>query len=562
MRVRAAATWARRLGSVFERVALFEICGTSAKVVFVKGLDLTAREREVSLTANTPLRWTIEAASPVVGSGRAPGAKRIAEILGVDIPRAFAVLPLVIGGRLQALAYADNGNRPLPLVAVSRVFEVCDAAVHEDLSKSERVANPVERNERSSRGLDFITSTANKRKRFSLRGIDGDDYRRRLAAEEVTEELAEGKSFALELPANNVIPFVPIPKVRALVASNVRQRSSVTNRTLNGWSRIATAACLAVGLSGLGMLGASPPKRMTQHATLEIEQGTTVSQIAHQLQTGGIVRSAFMFQLMARAQGVDRAIRAGYYSLSPGMWLWDVVRTLHVGQVAKELITIPEGLKLVEIANLFEEKGLATVEGFLEAARDPRLIQKYHLPGTSVEGFVFPETYVFARGLAPFNMVDTMVELFFDRLNRIYPIDSLSTAELLRKVSLASIVEKEARRPDEKARVAGVFYNRMKRNMKLESCATVQYVLDKPKEKLRLADLRISSPYNTYRNRGLPPGPISSPGSEALSAVFQPEEHDYLFFVAIKDGSHRHVFTESYSEHKRAIKRLRKEGRF
>jgi UPF0755 protein len=154
-----------------------------------------------------------------------------------------------------------------------------------------------------------------------------------------------------------------------------------------------------------------------------------------------------------------------------------------------------------------------------------------------------------------------MVDLFFVRLQELAPGRKYSPAELVETVTLASIVEREAQREDEMPRIAGVFINRLERNMRLESCATIQYVLGKSKERLLLSDLRKESPYNTYLNNGLPPGPIANPGSAALRATLGPERHEYLFFFARKDGTRRHVFHQTYAQHQKALVRQRQSGK-
>jgi UPF0755 protein len=177
------------------------------------------------------------------------------------------------------------------------------------------------------------------------------------------------------------------------------------------------------------------------------------------------------------------------------------------------------------------------------------VLSRYDLPGPTAEGFLFPNTYVFARGLAARDLVEVMIREFFGRVSALPGVARATRDELVRRVVLASIIEREARDKSELGRIAGVFENRITRNMKLESCATVQYVLGHRKDRLSLADVRRPSPYNTYLIHGLPPGAISSPGLDALKAAFAPEHHELLFFFAKEDGSHRHVFTRTYAEH-------------
>jgi UPF0755 protein len=315
-------------------------------------------------------------------------------------------------------------------------------------------------------------------------------------------------------------------------------------------------------VGGLGVLWAAPPRQARTHnAVLEITPGTSVAEIARKLQADGVIRSSFAFRVLAKIKGVERSMRAGHYRIANGLWAWNVVDELHDGQISTETITVPEGLNLKQVAELVEASGLVTREGFMEAARNPDLLSRYEIPGTTVEGFLFPETYTFAKGLAPRDIVSAMVQLFFDRLDGLGDRLEMSPEELKRRVVLASIVEREAKRSDEMPRIAGVFFNRLEKNMRLESCATVQYILGKPKERLRLSDLRQPSDYNTYLNTGLPPGPIANPGLPALEAAFKPESHEYLFFFARKDGTQSHVFTQTYAQHQKALTRQRQNGK-
>jgi UPF0755 protein len=309
----------------------------------------------------------------------------------------------------------------------------------------------------------------------------------------------------------------------------------------------ATALGAAVALVLILIAPAGDAKSGPREVTIAPQ--TTLAAIAQTLEAKGLVRSATGFTWLARLSGADRGLRAGTYRLWPRAWAWEQLRTLTNGQLTIVTVTIPEGLTLREIADVLAAHGLARGDDFMAAAKDPELLRSYALPVQSAEGFLFPETYSFAAGVPARELVDAMVREFFLRLGALPEAARASRAELVERVTLASIVEREARDPSERARIAGVFQNRMTRNMRLESCATVQYALGQRKDRLTLADVRRSSPYNTYLHQGLPPGPIGSPGLEALRAAFFPEEHDLLFFFAREDGSHRHVFSRSYAEH-------------
>jgi len=571
-RIRAAATWARALGQVFERVALFEIRGTDARVAYVKGIDLQARGSSLSLLEQTPLRWTIEAASPVVSAGRSPGGHEIAETLGIDLPRAFAILPLVIDNRLQALAYADNQSSPLPLTAVSKVFEICENALRHPQGKpTVHQSRKVQRQRpRTTISRKELLDRSRQPQPVQLADSPPSEQPEQLTPSAVSAlhavdaaSLESAETQVFEIPgidpsqpeSANTSEAVVTPE-GVISLEDFREESKPRRM------RVAIAACLAFCVGGLGLLWAAPPRQARTHnAVLEIMPGASVAEIARQLQDDGVIRSSLAFRLLAKMKGVERSMRAGHYRIAGGLWAWNVVDELHDGQITTETITIPEGLNLKQVAELVEKSGLVTREGFMEAARHPGLLSQYKIPGNTVEGFLFPETYTFARGLAPGDIVRAMVQLFFDRLEDLADRLDMSPEELKHRVVLASIVEREAKRSDEMPRIAGVFLNRLDKNMRLESCATVQYILGKPKERLRLSDLRQPSAYNTYLHTGLPPGPISNPGLQALEAAFKPERHEYLFFFARKDGSQSHVFTQTYAQHQKALTRQRQNGK-
>ena len=559
-RIRAAATWARALGQVFGRVALFEIRGTEARVAYVRGIDLTVRGRQISLVDQTPLRWTVEAASPVVGSGKSPGGAQISELLGLDKPRAFAILPLVIDKRLHALAYADNEGRPLSLSAVSRVFEICERAIRNpeehltvrQAAAAKQAKRPAAMARAGQHGKTRAPAAAERR--APKRPL-------RVRADHTKAAAAAVPQVVDELPIiNDQAPA----EVGVVTADGIVTLDDFRSKQPGGpqiW-RYAAAACLVAGLFGGALTWVSPPSTdRGDRELLEISPGSTVADIGEKLKEDGVIRSAMLFEVIARLKGVDRSMRAGHYRIAQGLWAWDVVEELHAGQVATKTITLAEGLTLKQMAELMEKEGLATREGFMEAARNPRLLDRYQIPGETAEGFLFPETYTFARGLSPDEMVGAMIELFFQQLGTVVDVSRLSPKALRETVTLASIVEREAKRQDEMARIAGVFINRLDNNMRLESCATVQYILDKPKERLRMSDLRRRSPYNTYLNQGLPPGPIASPSISALTAAFIPEQHEYLFFFARKDGSDSHIFTQTYAQHQKALSKQRRDGK-
>lgn len=297
--------------------------------------------------------------------------------------------------------------------------------------------------------------------------------------------------------------------------------------------------------------------RGTTLVKVTIPPGATAREVGEILESRGVIKSALAFRLSALWYGVDQQLKPGVYQLQPGANLKYLLDQLVAGKVWEEEFTIPEGYTLKQIGQLLEAKGLMTQEEFWQAVSKPYDYE--FLAGISpgpkyLEGFLFPDTYRVAVGDKPENIIRKML----DRFQEVYSEVSRHRApglelNTLQVVTLASLVEKEAKLDAERPLIAGVFLNRLKKGMKLESCATVEYLLEEPKPVLTYQDLEIDSPYNTYRVFGLPPGPIASPGRASLLAALNPAPTDYLYFVARPDGSHE--FSRTLEEHNAAISR-------
>lgn len=290
-----------------------------------------------------------------------------------------------------------------------------------------------------------------------------------------------------------------------------------------------------------------------------IPPGASTAAIADSLEAHGIIHGRAVFIGLSRLLGYDRRLRHGRYELRPGAGAPAALRELSRPGVTAVRVTIPEGWRLVDIARLLEDKDICTGPGFLAACADPDLLAELGIPGKDAEGLLFPDTYEFETGTEPADVVLRLGRRFarvFAELKAELPGQPLDDRET---VILASIVEKEAVVADEAPLIAGVFLNRLRRGLPLQSCATVQYVLPRHREVLTYADTRVESPYNTYRHEGLPPGPISNPGRRALAAALRPAETDYLFFVAQGDGSH--VFSKTWREHEKAKRRVNRGAR-
>lgn len=252
---------------------------------------------------------------------------------------------------------------------------------------------------------------------------------------------------------------------------------------------------------------------------------------------------------------MEGKLKYGYYELSPHLNILQILNKLSQGEIIKIKVTIPEGLSLEEISSMLSSKLNISKEKFINLSKNPKKIngiEKYfqeNIP-PSLEGYLFPETYYFSKEIDEEQIILTMLDTFFRKINEEIPEwkEELNKKDLSLNdwVILASIVEKEGKLEKERPFIAGVFINRLKKGYKLQSCATVEYIFNFKKPALTYEDLKVDSPYNTYIYFGLPPTPISSPSLSSLKAVLYPQG-DYLFFVSKGDGSH--YFTKNYEEH-------------
>ncbi len=288
---------------------------------------------------------------------------------------------------------------------------------------------------------------------------------------------------------------------------------------------------------------------------LEIPKGSSSRKIAEILKESELIRSSNLFLILIKKSGLENDIKAGRYTLKQDMDYDEIISKLSRGNIYTEVarITIPEGYEIRQIIDLLVSNGLAEEEE-LKMAMDPSLYS-YSFLGSiendTLEGFLFPDTYDIPYSYEPKKIVEIFLNRFDDIFNDEYTSRLSETGMSINEaITLASIIERETRYPEERKTVSGVFVNRMERNMRLESCATVQYAIGEWKETLSYEDTSIESPYNTYRNKGLPPGPIASPGEDSIKAALYPEEHGYYFFFAIPgDSTGRHVFSKTYNEH-------------
>ena len=330
------------------------------------------------------------------------------------------------------------------------------------------------------------------------------------------------------------------------------------------WRLVLIYTCLlaVIGTGAWLSLGLAPVRfGAAKTVTFEIPRGAGIANIGHMLAGCGLLRDPFVFRLWAKISGNDRKVKAGTYMLAPGMSVPKIISVLTTGRELTIRVTIPEGSSLKETAVILEQHGIVTKDTFLQRAADPALIGQTapDAGGASLEGFLFPDTYFLSNAAGADGAIKTMTarlaEVFTPAMRRRAQIMKRSVREI---IIMASIVEREAKRAADRPKIAAVFYNRLRTGIALQSCATVQYALGKHQDRLLYADLQVASPYNTYLYRGLPPGPISSPGQASIRAALYPDPDNYLYFVAKPDGSH--VFSRTYQEHLRA-QRLISRGR-
>ncbi len=287
---------------------------------------------------------------------------------------------------------------------------------------------------------------------------------------------------------------------------------------------------------------------------LFIEEGQGSYHVSKELKNSKMIHSIRFFQILLKINSNTNKVKHGIYEINDGMTANQIMDILVSGKVKMVNFTIPEGFHNRQIAELlYIKKLIESKEKFFEIASDSALLKKYNIPANTIEGYLFPETYTIPLEYSTEKIIEMMIKRFYKNLSSIEESKDLSPEELHKKVIMASIVEREAKKKEEQPLMAGVFEKRYKINMPFESCATVQYLFEKPKKRLLEKDLLIESEYNTYLHKGYPPGPISNPGLPAIKAAFSPIESDNLFFLVKPDGSH--YFSKTHKEHLDAKKK-------
>jgi len=301
----------------------------------------------------------------------------------------------------------------------------------------------------------------------------------------------------------------------------------------------------------------SPASSEPEAVVIEIPSGMSLRALGNLLQERGLTSSAERFGWLVRFKGAARRIKAGEYQLSTGLRPGEVLDKIVRGEVLLHQITFPEGYTIEQMAELLESRDLAKSDAFIAAANNLAFVQRLKIPAPTLEGYLFPDTYQFARNLPAEKILASLVERFEQHFG---PTQEEKAKELgfttHQVVILASVVEKETAVPDERPLIAGVFLNRLKKGIRLQSDPTVIYGLKNFDGNLTKAHLEADTAYNTYTRRGLPAGPICNPGAASIQAVLNPASTSYLYFVAKKDGTH--YFSSTLVEHNAAVLRHQK----
>jgi len=327
------------------------------------------------------------------------------------------------------------------------------------------------------------------------------------------------------------------------------------------WLALRLLAVLLLVLAGLGALwfwsyaaGAGPARTET---LVYIPPGSSFAAIERQLAEAGLLHPDRRFGWLAVLSGQRSQLRAGEYAIPAGASPRAILELLAAGRTFRRQVTIPEGANLYQVAEILAGQQLLEASAFIAMATAPPTPAFFGLEAPTLEGWLFPDTYYFTRG----QRMEEITRVLVERARRVLTellaeLGNDTGLDPLEIMTLASIVEKETGLPGERALIAGVFFNRLERGMRLQTDPTVIYGRQSFDRRLTREDLRTPTPYNTYVIFGLPPGPIANPGRAAIAAVLRPEQTDYLYFVSRNDGSHQ--FSTNLRDHNRAVQRYQR----
>jgi UPF0755 protein len=320
---------------------------------------------------------------------------------------------------------------------------------------------------------------------------------------------------------------------------------------------VVLIAALAVGAWGYKQWQALQAPLGSQAKSLEVPRGTSFYQLVSKMADQRLVEDPAALKLYSKLRPEVRNLKAGEYAITPEDSTLSILDRIVRGAVMQHAVTLPEGWNIKEIAAILESAGIAEAAEFIALTKDPQTVAQYGIEGDSLEGYLFPDTYHFARGLGAAGVIKAMIT----RFRQAMPPDFEAKAGEFgltahQAVILASIIEKETGDKSERNLISAVFHNRLKKKMRLQSDPTVIYGIVDYDGNIRKRDLQTTTPYNTYRINGLPKGPIANPGREALLAVIQPAQVGYLYFVSKNDGTH--YFSSTLVEHNRAVELYQK----
>lgn len=315
------------------------------------------------------------------------------------------------------------------------------------------------------------------------------------------------------------------------------------------------AMSITIALVVLVLLWPQPNSSSVSKVT--VITGSTLSEISKQLYEKKIISNEQMFRWAVQVMGKEKEIPVGTFQLVDTQSNYDIIKQLVYGSPELIKVRLLEGWSVKQIAAYLNDVMGFEPDEILDISKDYQFLKKHNIKASTIEGYLFPDTYLFFNGDTPTSVLDNVVseyknfwrDAFRDRAREL----NMTEHEV---VTLASIIEGEAIYDKERPTISGVYHNRLNRGMRLQADPTIQYIIEDGPRRLLNRDLRIDSPYNTYKNKGLPPGPINSPGAQSLKAALYPEENEYLFFVARGDGYH--TFTTNEKDHNNAKKQLQK----
>lgn len=321
---------------------------------------------------------------------------------------------------------------------------------------------------------------------------------------------------------------------------------------------IIIAVIVVLSLAGTGILLSDSLGVSIEEGSkrIEVAEGDGTSSVAKLLKDDGIIKYPLLFKVQSKLGGYDGNFQPGAATIDDGMSYSDILNLIITPSREAAKITIPEGYEIKQIAQKLDEAGIVSWQDFYAALNpddyDYAFLKNLPERDGRMEGYLFPATYEIPNGMSAHDIIDLMLAAFDNQFKPEYYERATELGLTVDEViTMASIVERETDSGTERAKVAGVFYNRRNSGMKFQSCATVQYILGERKPVLSIADTQIDSPYNTYMYAGFPIGPICNPGTECIEAALYPETTDAYYFVLGKDGSH--IFSKTYEEHLAAM---------